>query len=225
MGILINFISAIIHIDTYLTLIVHQYGILSYVILFFIIFFETGLVVTPFLPGDSILFAAGALAGIGSMNVITLLVVGYFASVLGDTTNYYIGRHIGNRILLKNKVRFINKEHLKRSQKFYDKHGKMTIVLARFIPIVRTLAPFVAGIGQMNYLRFIPNNMIGGGLWVSLFLGGGYFSGNLSFIKNHFSFALITMMIVSLIPGIIVFINERQKKEENNENDMPSTEI
>jgi len=180
-----------------------------YFYLFFIIFFETGLVVTPFLPGDSILFAAGALAGIGSMNIFTLLVVGYFAAILGDISNYYIGRKIGKKILEKEEIRFIKKEYLKKAQKFYEKHGSMTIVLARFIPIIRTLAPFVAGIGQMNYLIFIPYNMIGGGLWLSLFLGGGYYFGNLSFIKDHFSYALIFLIMISLLPGVIVFIKNK----------------
>ena len=222
MDILINFINGIVHIDKFLNLIILQYGILTYVILFFIIFFETGLVVTPFLPGDSILFAAGALAGIGSMNIFTLLVVGYFAAILGDISNYYIGRKSGNKILEKEEVMLINKEYLKKAQKFYEKHGPLTIVLARFIPIIRTLAPFVAGIGQMNYLKFIPYNMIGGGLWISLYLGGGYFFGNLSFIKNHFSYALISIIIISLLPGVILFIKVKYKKRKN---DIPNTEI
>lgn len=211
MDILVNFINGIMHIDKYLTLIVQQYGVLTYVILFLIIFFETGLVVTPFLPGDSMLFAAGALAGIGSMNIFTLLIVVYFAAILGDTANYHIGKMIGNKILEKEEVRFINKEYLKKAQKFYEKHGSMTIVLARFIPIIRTFAPFVAGIGEMNYSKFIPYNVIGGGLWVCLFLGGGYFFGNLSFVKDHFSYVLIVIIIISLLPGVVVFIKEKRK--------------
>lgn len=211
MDILVNFINGIMHIDKYLTLIVQQYGVLTYVILFLIIFFETGLVVTPFLPGDSMLFAAGALAGIGSMNIFTLLIVVYFAAILGDTANYHIGKMIGNKILEKEQVRFINKEYLKKAQKFYEKHGSMTIVLARFIPIIRTFAPFVAGIGEMNYSKFIPYNVIGGGLWVCLFLGGGYFFGNLSFVKDHFSYVLIVIIIISLLPGVVVFIKEKRK--------------
>ena len=222
MDILINFINGVMHIDKYLTLIVQQYGILTYVILFLIIFCETGLLVTPFLPGDSMLFAAAALAGIGLMNIFTLLVVGYFAALLGDIANYYIGRKSGNKILEKEEVMLINKEYLKKAQKFYEKHGPLTIVLARFIPIIRTLAPFVAGIGQMNYLKFIPYNMIGGGLWISLYLGGGYFFGNLSFIKNHFSYALISIIIISLLPGVILFIKVKYKKRKN---DIPNTEI
>ncbi|MBX4267365.1 VTT domain-containing protein [Clostridium estertheticum] len=224
MNISMNFISGLMHIDKYLILILHQYGILTYVILFLIIFLETGLVVTPFLPGDSMLFAAGALAGLGSMNIFTLLVVGYFAALLGDISNYYIGRKIGSNILGKQQVLFIKKEYLKKAQVFYKKHGSSTIILARFVPILRTFAPFVAGISQMSYLKFIPYNMVGDGLWVSLFLGGGYFAGNLSFIKDHFSFALITIIIVSLLPGIALFFKENKKREPN-ENDIPSTEI
>lgn len=225
MNILINFFSGIMHIDSYLVLIVQQYGILTYAILFLIIFLETGLVVTPLLPGDSMLFAAGALAAIGSMNFFILLVVVYLAAILGDTANYYIGKKIGNKILEKEEVRFVNKEYLKKAQKFYEKHGSMTIVLARFIPIIRTFAPFVAGISEMSYSKFVPYNMIGGGLWVSLFLGGGYFFGNLPFIKNHFSYVLVVIIIMSLLPAVIVFIKENRKTGRNDENDIINTEI
>ncbi len=214
MNILINLINGIMHIDKYLSLIVQQYGILTYAILFLIIFCETGLVVTPFLPGDSMIFAAGAMAAIGSMNLFTLFIVIYIAAVLGDTVNYHIGKKIGRSILEKEEVRFINKEHLKKAQKFYEKHGSMTIVLARFIPIIRTFAPFVAGIGEMNYSKFIPYNMIGGGMWVSLFLCGGYYFGNLSFVKEHFSYILIAIIIISLLPGVIVFIKENGRKNK-----------
>lgn len=224
MSILMNVISGIMHIDSYLVLIIQQYGILTYAILFLIIFLETGLVVTPLLPGDSLLFAAGALAAIGSMNFFILLVVMYLAAILGDTANYYIGKKIGSKILEKEEVRFINKEYLKKAQKFYEKHGSMTIVIARFIPIIRTFAPFVAGIGKMNYSKFIPYNMIGGVLWVSLFLGGGYFFGNLSFIKNHFSYVLMAIIFISLLPGVIVFINEKRKTGRNDKNDILNTE-
>jgi membrane-associated protein len=217
MDILINLINGIMHIDKYLTLIVQQYGILTYALLFLIVFIETGVVVMPFLPGDSMLFAAGALAGIGSMNIFTLLVVMYIAAVLGDTANYHIGKKIGKKILDKEEVRFINKDYLNQAQKFYEKHGSMTIVIARFIPIVRTFAPFVAGIGEMSYLKFISYNMIGGGLWVSLYLGGGYFFGNLSFVKENFSYVLIAIIILSLLPAVIIFIKEKRKKGEDND--------
>lgn len=225
MDILMNFINGLMHIDKYLVLIIQQYGMLTYGILFLIIFMETGFVITPFLPGDSMLFAAGALAAIGSMNIFTLLLVVYIAAVLGDTTNYLIGKRIGKKILAKEKVRFINKDYLIKAQMFYEEHGPMTIVIARFIPIIRTFAPFVAGIGEMNYSKFIPYNIIGGGLWVSLFLGGGYFFGNLSFIKNHFSYMLIAIIVASILPGVIVFIKEKRKKDGENEDDVPSTEI
>ena len=225
MNILINCINVVMHIDKYLTLLIQQYGVLTYVIIFLIIFIETGIVFMPFLPGDSILFAAGALAGIGSMNIFTLLIVIYLAAVLGDTANYYIGKKIGKTILANKEGRFINKKYLIKAQKFYEKHGSMTIVIGRFIPIIRTFVPFVAGIGKMNYSKFLPYNMIGGGLWVSLFLGGGYFFGNLSFIKNHFSYMLIAIIIISLLPGAIIFIKEKRKKGEDDENDVSNTEI
>jgi len=222
MDILINLMNGIMHIDKYLTLIIQQYGVLTYGILFLIIFVETGVVIMPFLPGDSMLFAAGALAGIGSMNIFTLLIVVYIAAILGDTVNYYIGKKIGKKILAKEEVRFINKEYLKKAQAFYEKHGSMTIVIARFIPIIRTFAPFVAGIGEMNYSKFIPYNILGGGLWVSLFLGGGYFFGNLSFVKENFSYMLIAIIIISLLPGVIMVIKEKRK---NGENEITNTEV
>ncbi|MBU3155929.1 DedA family protein [Clostridium estertheticum] len=225
MDILINFINVIMHIDKYLTLMVQQYGMLTYGVLFLIIFIETGLVITPFLPGDSMLFAAGALAGIGSMNIFTLLIISYLAAILGDTANYFIGKKIGKKILEKEEVRFINKDYLIKAQEFYEKHGSMTIVIARFIPIIRTFAPFVAGIGEMNYSKFVPYNIVGGGLWVSLFLGGGYFFGNLSFVKTHFSYMLVAIIIISLLPGVIVFIKEKRKKNDDNEDEVQSTEI
>lgn len=218
MDILINVINGLMHIDKYLALIIQQYGILTYAILFVIIFIETGLVVTPFLPGDSMLFAAGALAGIGSMNIVTLLIVVYLAAVLGDTANYHIGKKVGNKILAKEEVKFINKEYLIKAQTFYEKHGSMTIVVGRFIPIIRTFVPFVAGVSKMNYSNFILYNIIGGGLWVSLFLGGGYLFGNLNFVKNNFSYVLIVIIIISLLPGVIVFIKEKRNKQNDNEN-------
>ena len=227
MNILINFINGLMHIDKYLALIIQQYGMLTYGILFLIIFMETGFVVTPFLPGDSMLFVAGALAVKGSMNIFVLIIVVYLAAVLGDTANYFIGKKIGKKILEKENVRFINKEYLIKAQTFYDKHGSMTIVISRFIPIIRTFAPFVAGIGEMEYSKFIPYNLLGGGLWVSLFLGGGYLFGNLPFIKNHFSYVLIAIIIISLLPGIMVFIKEKRKvkEEDNEEGDISSNEI
>lgn len=225
MSILVNFINGVLHIDEYLGLLVQQYGIITYIILFLIIFCETGLVVTPFLPGDSMLFAAGALAAIGSMNIFTLLIIIYIAAVLGDTVNYHIGKKLGNKILEKEEVRFINKEYLMKAQSFYEKHGSMTIILARFIPIIRTFAPFVAGIGEMNYSKFIPYNMLGGALWVTLFLGGGYFFGNLSFIREHFSYVLIAIIILSILPAVIAIIREKRNKKKDGDDDIIHSKV
>ena len=225
MSILINLFNGIMHIDKYLNLLVQQYGMLTYLILFLIIFMETGLVVTPFLPGDSMLFAAGAIAAMGDMNIFTLLIVVYIAAVLGDTVNYHIGKKLGNKILEKEKIRFINKEYLKKAQAFYEKHGSMTIVLARFIPIIRTFAPFVAGIGEMNYTKFISYNMLGGGLWVTLFLGGGYFFGNLPFIEKHFSYVLIAIILISILPAVIAIIKEKRKKGGDDNDDVITSKV
>lgn len=215
MDILVKLIDVVMHIDMYLNLIVQQYGVLTYAVLFLIIFLETGLVVTPFLPGDSMLFAAGALAAISSLNLAALLIVIFLAAFLGDTANYHIGKKVGAKILEREHTRFINKKHLLKAQNFYKKHGSMTIVIARFIPIIRTFAPFTAGIGKMKYKKFISYNMVGGALWVTLFLSGGYLFGNLPFIKENFSFALIAIILISLMPGIIVFINEKRNGRSN----------
>lgn len=225
MSILINFFSEIMHIDKYLSLLIQQYGMLTYLILFLIVFMETGLVVTPFLPGDSMLFAAGAIAAMGDMNIFNLLIVVYIAAVLGDTVNYHIGKKLGNKILEKEDIRFINKEYLKKAQMFYEKHGATTIVLARFIPIIRTFAPFVAGIGEMNYSKFIPYNIIGGGVWVTLFLGGGYFFGNQPFIKEHFSYVLIAIILISILPAVIAIIKENRKKGGNENDDVTTSKV
>lgn len=223
MSVIGNLINLVMHIDKYLNLIVQQYGILTYGILFAIIFLETGLVITPFLPGDSMLFATGALASMGSLNIFTLFIIILFAAVLGDTANYHIGKKIGSKILEKENVKYINKEHLKKAQDFYEKHGSITIVLGRFIPIIRTFVPFVAGIGEMHYLKFITYNILGGVLWVSLCLGGGYFFGNLPFVKNNFSHVVIAIIIISLMPAVITFIREKKKGHSNN-GDVPDAE-
>ncbi|WP_027625988.1 DedA family protein [Clostridium lundense] len=215
MEILSNFIDVILHIDKYLNVIIQNYGIWTYALLFTIIFCETGLVVMPFLPGDSVLFATGALAASGSMNILTLFVIFYVSAILGDTVNYYIGKKVGYKILEKEEVKFINKEYLKKAHKFYQKHGAITIVLARFIPIIRTFAPFVAGVGEMSYPKFITYNFLGGLVWVSLFLGGGYFFGNLPFIKQNFSHVLIGIIIVSVLPAVIGFIKEKRNAGVN----------
>lgn len=206
-----TFFNVILNLDKYLNIIVQDYGMWTYVILFIIIFCETGLVVTPFLPGDSILFATGALASIGVLKIIPLFIIFYLAAVIGDTVNYHIGQKIGNKISDKQDVKYINKEYLKKTHSFYEKHGSMTIVVGRFIPIIRTFVPFVAGIGEMRYSKFITYNILGGFIWVVLFLVGGYFFGNLPFIKQHFSYVLIAIMIISIIPVIVEFIKEKRK--------------
>jgi membrane-associated protein len=198
--------------ERYFNLILQTYGVWTYALLFLIVFCETGLVVTPFLPGDSILFAAGALASIGSLKIFSLFAVFYSAAVIGDTVNYLIGHKIGDKISDKEKVRFVRKEHLSRAQSFYEKHGSLTIVIGRFIPIIRTFVPFVAGIGKMKYSTFIANNLVGGLMWISLFLGGGYFFGRTPFIKEHFSFFLIGIISVSIIPAVFAYFKEKESK-------------
>ncbi|MFV3013170.1 DedA family protein [Clostridium botulinum] len=216
MSIIGNFINALLHLDKYLNVIIQNYGVWTYALIFLIIFCETGLVITPFLPGDSILFAAGALAATGSFKIAILFVVLYLAAVIGDTVNYHIGKKIGTKILEREDVKYLNKEYLKKAHTFYERYGSMTIVVGRFIPIIRTFVPFVAGIGEMSYLKFIIYNVLGGLLWVTLFLGGGYLFGNLPFIKQHFSYVVIAIIIISIIPVAVTFIREKRnggKKE------------
>lgn len=208
MDLLLRFIDLFIHLDEHLNTVIQTYGTWTYLLLFLIIFLETGLVVTPFLPGDSLLFAAGTFAGLGSLNVFLLFVLLSGAAILGDTVNYWIGHAIGPRAFSGN-IRFLKKEYLIRTHEFYEKHGGKTIILARFIPIIRTFAPFVAGIGEMTYWRFISYNVIGGATWVALFTFGGYFFGNLTFVQNNFTFVVLAIILISVMPGVIEFIRER----------------
>ena len=204
MDILSRFIDLILHLDKYLLAIVQQYGILTYVILFMILFLETGVVILPFLPGDSLIFTAGAIAAMGALNIYVLFVVVAAAAILGDTVNYWIGYYIGPKVFRKN-YKLLNKEYLERTHKFFETHGGETIIIARFIPIIRTFAPFVAGIGRMSYFKFLIYNVIGGIMWVALFLFGGYFFGNIPFIKQNFTFVILAIIIISLIPAVIEF--------------------
>jgi membrane-associated protein len=204
-------IEFVIHIDKYLGAVIQQYGMLTYGILFAIIFLETGLVITPFLPGDSLLFAAGAFASAGALNVIILLILLCMAAIIGDTVNYWIGHTLGTKVLEKHSW-LIHKEYLKRTQEFYDKHGAKTIVLARFVPIIRTFAPFVAGIGKMKYSTFLAYNLFGGALWVSIFVLGGYWFGNLPFVKENFSLIILAIILISLLPLIIEVIQHWRHK-------------
>jgi membrane-associated protein len=200
----------ILHLDKYLDLIIRSVGIWTYLILFVTIFIETGLVVTPFLPGDSLLFAAGAFAALGSLNVVVLFVVLALAAVLGDTVNYWIGHYIGDKAFTTTS-RLLKREYLDRTQAFYEKYGGKTIFLARFVPIIRTFAPFVAGVGKMRYGYFISYNIFGGILWTALFIGAGYFFGNVPFVRNNFSLVVIAIVLISVVPAVVEVIRNRKK--------------
>jgi len=202
-----------LHIDQNIIWLINKFGTYSYLILFIIIFLETGLVFTPFLPGDSLVFAVGAISAVGALNVFVLFIILCLAAILGDSANYAIGHFIGRKIIAKN-FKIIKKEYIEKTQKFYDKYGVKTIVLARFVPIVRTFAPFLAGIGAMQYGRFLIYNVIGGIAWVAFFLFAGYFFGNISFVKSHFTYAIIIIIILSFIPLLIEIIKHRREKKK-----------
>jgi membrane-associated protein len=207
-------IDLFLHFDKHLNEVIIQYGALTYVILFLIIFAETGLVITPFLPGDSLIFAAGTFAAIGSFEVNLLFVILAAAAILGDTVNYWIGHYIGPKVFHK-ESKYIKKEYLERTHQFYEKYGGKTIIIARFVPIIRTFAPFVAGVGSMTYSKFILYNISGGVLWVALFAYAGYFFGNIPIIKNNFSFVIIVIIIISILPGVIEYFRHRKKLAKN----------
>jgi membrane-associated protein len=192
-------VSLFLHLDDHLIELFAKYGVWTYAILFLIVFLETGVVVTPFLPGDSLLFAAGALSASGGLNPVLLFVLLATAAILGDTVNYAIGRATGPRVFRED-VRWLKREYLERTHRFYEKHGGKTIILARFVPIVRTFAPFVAGVGTMSYPRFVVYNIAGGILWTALFTFGGYFFGNLPVVKENFSFVILGIILVSIAP-------------------------
>lgn len=209
-----SYVDFILHIDRYLGKIISTYGVYAYLILFIIIFCETGLVVTPFLPGDSLLFAAGSFAAISAFNVVSLIVVIVMAAILGDTVNYWVGFFMGPKVFQKENVRFLNKKHLERTHEFYEKYGGITIILARFIPIVRTFAPFVAGIGKMSYWRFISFNITGGIAWPLIFVLSGYFFGNLEIVRKNFSLVLLVIIILSILPMVIEFLRFKFEKRK-----------
>ncbi|VVB83164.1 SNARE associated Golgi protein [uncultured archaeon] len=199
----------LMNIDKNLILIIQSYGFLIYPFLFLIIFVETGLVIMPFLPGDSLLFASGALASKGLMNVFLVFLIASSAAIIGDTINYWIGNLVGEKI---SQSRFVKKEQLIRTQKFYEKHGGKAIILARFVPIIRTFAPFIAGIGKMKYLKFLSFNVIGGILWTALFIFGGFFFGNIPLIEQNFSIAIFVIIFISLLPIVIEYIRNKRRK-------------
>jgi membrane-associated protein len=209
MDILTNLVDVILHVDKHLDEIFRNYGGWTYGILFAVVFCETGLVVTPFLPGDSLLFAAGALSARGALDLVTLLVLLSVAAIVGDTVNYWIGRRVGPAVFTSGS-RFFKQEHLLRAQHFYEKHGGKTIILARFVPIVRTFAPFVAGIGKMHYGRFWLYNTVGGLVWVWGFGLLGYFFGSLPFVKRNFSMVILAIIVLSVMPIVVEYWKARK---------------
>jgi membrane-associated protein len=210
----LTFVDFFLHLDEHLGLFIANYGSWTYAILFLIIFAETGFVVTPFLPGDSLLFAAGAFAGLKLLNPALLFVLLAAAGIMGDSLNYAIGHSIGPRAFSGN-VRFLKKEYLEKTHAFYEKHGGKTIILARFIPIIRTFAPFVAGVGAMTYPNFIFYNVIGGVLWVGIFVGLGYFFGNIPAVQENFTYVILGIIFVSVLPPVIEFARDRMRSRKS----------
>lgn len=206
-SILIDFI---IHIDKYVGLILQNYGAFSYAILFLVIFLETGLVITPFLPGDSLIFVAGSFAATGAINIMLLFFVLAFAAIIGDSINYWIGSFFGEKVFAKSIL--FRKDYLEKTKQFYRKHGGKTIILARFIPIIRTFAPFVAGVGKMDYARFLSFNVVGGAIWVALFTFGGYFFGTIPFVQDNLGWLVWIIIFISIVPIIYEYIVHKLRK-------------
>lgn len=214
MEILLSFIDIVLHIDKYMQQVVNDYGTWTYLILFCVIFLETGFVVTPFLPGDSLLFATGALCGAGFLNPLYIFLLLSIAAISGDNTNYWIGRWVGPTIFERKNMRLINKKHLERAHAFYEKHGGKTIVIARFVPIIRTFAPFVAGIARMTYIKYVAYSVSGGVFWIGFFTFIGYFFGNLPLVKRNFSVAIYIIIVLSIMPGVIEYLRHRNAPPE-----------
>ena len=212
MDFITHFIEFIIHLDHHINSLINQYGAWSYLILFLIIFCETGLIVTPFLPGDSLLFVVGALAANGPLNVLWCIILFSLAAILGNVCNYWIGHILAPKVFRNENIPFIKKEYLERTQKFYEKYGGKTIIITRFMPILRTFAPFLAGVGNMKYARFFIYNVIGGTLWITSFVLGGYYFGNVSVVKKNFSLVIFAIIIISLIPAFLEFLRHRSSK-------------
>lgn len=211
MEIIKNIVEFFFHIDRHLNVVIQNCGVWSYAVLFAIVFAETGLVVTPFLPGDSLLFAAGTFAAAGSFNIGWLSLALFAAAVIGDSVNYAIGKKIGDGIFRADS-KFFKKAYLDKTHKFYEKYGGKTIVIARFVPIVRTFAPFVAGVGKMSYGYFFSYNVMGALLWVGLFAGGGFFFGNMPIVKKNFSLVIFIIIFVSVLPPVIEFWKHHRAK-------------
>ena len=211
MDLLPRIIDLFLHLDQHLGQLISQYGTWTHLILFLIIFCETGLVVTPFLPGDSLLFAAGTFAALGALDLWVLVVLLIIAAIIGDTVNYWIGAYIGPRAF-RGDIRFLRKEYLDRTHAFYEKHGGKTIILARFVPIIRTFAPFVAGVGAMSYPKFLTYNVVGAVLWVGLFVLGGYFFGNISVVRENFTLVILAIIAISVLPIVIEALRARRRR-------------
>jgi membrane-associated protein len=223
MQLLTQLFEFILHIDRHLGEIIADYGTWTYLILFVIVFIETGLVVMPFLPGDSLLFAAGAFAATGALNLAGVFVLLAFAAILGDTVNYWIGHRIGPRVFQED-VRFLKREYLERTQQFYEKHGGKTIFLARFIPIIRTFAPFVAGVGTMRYGKFIVYNVVGALVWTTLFTFAGFFFGNIPVVRDHFGLVVVAIIVISVLPVFYELVQQRLRPRPASDNPLPDKE-
>jgi membrane-associated protein len=217
-GALIDFV---LHVDVHLKQILDTFGAWTYLILFLIVFCETGLVVTPFLPGDSLLFAAGSFAALGSLNPWWLMLLLSVAAIAGDTVNYWVGHRVGPQIFWRETRSFIKKEHLYRTQEFYERHGGKTIVLARFVPIIRTFAPFVAGIGKMHYGRFLTYNVCGGLAWIVIFVLAGYFFGNLTFVRKRFTLVILAIIVLSVMPMVVEYARHRVRLRRSSSRRAP----
>jgi len=204
-------LDILLHLDRHLDTIIQQYGVWTYLILFLIIFCETGLVVTPILPGDSLLFAVGTFAARGALDLGLVLLLLSVAAVAGDTVNYAIGYRVGPRIFRKEGVRFLNREYLDRTHRFYERHGAKTIVIARFVPIIRTFAPFVAGVGRMSYARFVTYNVAGGVGWIAALVLGGHLFGNIPVVRQNFTLVIFAIIVLSVLPGVIEFLRQRSR--------------
>jgi membrane-associated protein len=214
MEMLLQGMDILLHLDKYLDIMIKNMGLWSYVIIFLIIFCETGLVVTPVLPGDSLLFAIGTFAAIGSLDLTMVLVLLTIAAVAGDTANYWIGNYLGPKVFHYEDSRFFKKKHLERTHQFYEKYGGKTIIIARFIPIIRTFAPFVAGIGSMTYRKFLSYNVIGGILWIFSLTLAGYFFGNIPLVRKNFSLVIMAIVVISVMPGVIEYLRQRGKVDD-----------
>ncbi|WP_333839398.1 DedA family protein [Pelomicrobium sp.] len=206
---LATLVDLLIHLDRYLIWVVENYGVWIYALLFLIVFCETGLVVTPFLPGDSLLFVAGTLAAAGAMDVHLVVLLLIAAAILGDTVNYWIGKAVGPRVFHEENARFFRREYLERTHRFYERHGGKTIIIARFVPIIRTFAPFVAGIGTMDYGRFLFYNVTGAILWVTSLTYAGYYFGNLPWVKANLTLVILGIILLSISPGIFEYLRQR----------------